>query len=340
MPTTRNEQPRNASDLALGSWHIFNRISLEDGAALVRRALDLGITLFDVGDYWDHDISNEARFHEIVQRLGLARSDYRVGIKVFTNSVETRAQLVKASLMRLGIEQADYVVCSRPSDGESVEAAIAAMSALVTDGLTRDIAVSLWRPDMLGEALGMMEERGFHKPRFLQLQYNVCRRSVVESDEYRRLFTDTGIRMQAADALEGGILTGHVHRDRFNPGDREQGRWFEDRNVPRDSGGIRPAIRERVASLAAAAASWMPHPRNWHWRFACCTRTSTHCCSVRAGLPNSTKTSGHSRWPTPEQTMCSNSSARSPSTVPHRQRSSTSRQGGIDGFPCMTLAGR
>ncbi len=253
MPTTRNEQPRNASDLALGSWHIFNRISLEDGAALVRRALDLGITLFDVGDYWDHDISNEARFHEIVQRLGLARSDYRVGIKVFTNSVETRTQLVKASLMRLGIEQADYVVCSRPSDGESVEAAIAAMSGLVTDGLTRDIAVSLWRPDMLGEALGMMEERGFHKPRFLQLQYNVCRRSVVESDEYRRLFTDTGIRMQAADALEGGILTGHVHRDRFNPGDREQGRWFEDRNVPRDSGGIRPAIRERVASLAAAA---------------------------------------------------------------------------------------
>ena len=254
MPTTRNMQPRNASHLALGSWHIFNRISLEDGATLVRRALDLGITLFDVGDYWDHDISNEARFHEIVQRLGLARSDYRVGIKVFTNSVETRAQLVKASLMRLGIEQADYVVCSRPSDGESVEAAIAAMSALVTDGLTRDIAVSLWRPDMLGEALGMMEERGFHKPRFLQLQYNVCRRSVVESDEYHRLFTHTGIRMQAADALEGGILTGHVHRDRFNPGDREQGRWFEDRNVPRDSGGIRPAIRERVASLAAAAA--------------------------------------------------------------------------------------
>ncbi|MGV3652347.1 MAG: aldo/keto reductase [Devosia sp.] len=239
---------------ALGSWHIFSRLSLEDGADLVRRALDLGIDLFDVGDYWDHALSNEERFRDIVRYLGLGRSDYRVGIKVFTNSLESRDALVRQSLYRLGIEQADYVVCSRPAVGETLDDAVTAMARLVSDGLTREIAASLWAPDMLADAMDLMAARGLPRPRFLQLQYNVCRRDVVESEPYQQLFARTGILMQAADTLEGGILAGHLHRERYNPGDRDRGHWFRDRNIPRDSGGIRPAIRAKVPELEAAAA--------------------------------------------------------------------------------------
>lgn len=252
--TSNPVQRLDATNLALGSWHIFNRLSLEEGATLVRKALDLGIRLFDIGDYWDHERSNEERFRDIVAHLGLARGDYRVGIKVFTNSVESREDLVKQSLKRLGIEHADYVVCSRPAVNESLDSAIEAMSGLVTSGLTRDIAASLWEPDMLHTAMSMMSDRGLEKPRFLQLQYNVCRRSLVEAPAYERLFRETGIGLQAADTLEGGILAGHLHRDRFNPGDRDRGHWFSDRNVPRDSGGIRPAIRLMVPRLEQEAA--------------------------------------------------------------------------------------
>lgn len=99
-----------------------------------------------------------------------------------------------------------------------------------------------------------MSERGLPKPRFLQLQYNVCRRTLVESPEYERLFLETGIKLQAADTLEGGILTGHLHRERYQPEDRSAGRWFMDRNIPRDSGGIRPAIREMVPQLEVVAS--------------------------------------------------------------------------------------
>lgn len=253
MPTDLSGK-LDADRLALGSWHIFSRLDLDEGAALVRKALDLGIRLFDVGDYWDHELSNEVRFREIVEKLGLAREDYQVGIKVFTNSVESREDLVKQSLFRLGIERADYVVCSRPSVGESVEEAVGAMAGLVTSGLTTDIAASLWAPEMLMEAMNMMAGKGLPKPRFLQLQYNVCRRSLIEAAPYQRLFEEAGIGLQAADTLEGGILTGHLHRDRFNPGDKDKGHWFPDRNVPRDSGGIRPAIRAMVPGLEAAAA--------------------------------------------------------------------------------------
>ncbi len=244
----------DTSRLALGSWHIFNRLDIADGAKLVRRALDLGISLFDVGDYWDHEISNEERFRDIVAHLGLARDDYRVGIKVFTNSVQSRDELVKQSLVRLGIHHADYVICSRPSVTERLEDAVAAMAGLVTSGLTHEIAASLWDPDMLGTAMDLMSKQNLPKPRFLQLQYNVCRRSVVESPAYERLFRESGICLQAADTLEGGILAGHLHRDRYNPGDKESGQWFPDRNIPRDSGGIRPAIRTMVPRLEQAAA--------------------------------------------------------------------------------------
>jgi len=253
ISSNQNDRPLDASRLALGSWHIFSRLSLQEGAALVRKALDLGINLFDVGDYWDHEMSNEVRFREIISSMGLARSDYRVGIKVFTNSKQSRTDLVKASLNRLGIEQADYVICSRPSNGETLDQAVEAMADLVTSGLTREIAVSLWTPEPLMDAMALMAQKNLPRPRFIQLQYNVCRRTLIESPEYQRLFEHTGILMQAADTLEGGILAGHVHRERFNPEDRDAGNWFADRNIPRDSGGIRPRIRQAVPALTAAA---------------------------------------------------------------------------------------
>lgn len=244
----------DAHRLALGSWHVFSRLSLDDGAALVQRAIELGINLFDVGDYWDHELSNEKRFAEIVKLLGLKREQYRIGIKAFTNSVTSRADLVRASLDRLQIDRADYVVCSRPSGGEIMEHAAEAMSGLVTAGLTREIAVSLWTPAPLIEAVEMMRREGLVLPKFIQLQYNVCRRSLVESAPYQDMFNRTGIALQAADTLEGGILAGHLHRDRFDPEHRVSGQWFSDRNIPRDSGGIRPKIREMVPALRVAAS--------------------------------------------------------------------------------------
>ncbi|MBF9033296.1 aldo/keto reductase [Rhodobacterales bacterium HKCCE2091] len=247
-------QTARPAPLALGSWHIFSRLTHQEGMALVRRALDLGITFFDVGDYWDHEESNEEKFRAIVRDLGLRREEYRIGLKVFTNSVQTRAELVRESLGRLGLDHFDYVVCSRPSQQESLETAVEAMSDLVLSGLSERLAVSLWTPGPLRDVMAYADLNGLPKPEFIQLQYNVCRRTLVESEDYRTLFEDTGLKLQAADTLEGGILAGHIARDRFGPEDRDAGRWFTDRNLPRDSGGIRQRIREKVPALNAAAA--------------------------------------------------------------------------------------
>jgi L-glyceraldehyde 3-phosphate reductase len=243
----------DASRLALGSWHVFSRLTLDEGISLVRTALELGITFFDVGDYWDHETSNEARFGEVIRNLGVSRDEFRIGIKVFTNSERTRADLVSESLQRLGIESADYVVCSRPAAHESLDDAVCAMADLVARGLTSEVAVSLWTPELLKDALNAFAVYGFAAPRYIQLQYNVCRRDVVESPAYNALLEESGLRLQAANTLEGGILAGHLMRSRFDPGDRAKGRWFSDRNIARDSGGIRRAIREKVPKLELSA---------------------------------------------------------------------------------------
>jgi aryl-alcohol dehydrogenase-like predicted oxidoreductase len=242
------------SKFSLGSWHVFSRLSFDDSVALVKKALDVGINFFDVGDYWDHELSNEERFREVIRRLGVKRDAYQVAIKVFTNSRDPRDMLLKQSLQRIGVESADVVICARPPSHESIDAAAEAMGGLVKGGLARHLGFHNWTPELFVAISEALKAQRGPLPQILQLQYNVCRRGLVESDAYEKLFGRFDVKLQAADVLEGGILAGQVHRERFDEAHREAGKWFPDRNIARDSGGIRPGIREKVPQLQAAAA--------------------------------------------------------------------------------------
>ena len=249
----KNKAPR----LSIGSWHIFSRLSFEEGAALVKAAIDRGINEFDIGDYWDHELENTTRFKDIVRYLGLPRESYKLSIKLFTNAAQTREEVLRANMDRLGVETVDYAICSRPAQNETLEDAAEAMADLVNKGLTKALAVSLWDAPLLRQAYKLMKEKGYFLPEFVQFQYNVCRRDVIESEAYQDLFADTTIKLQAAFTLEGGILAGHVHRRRFGPEDQAKGEWFpvNERNIARDSGGIRDKIKGVVPKLSDAAKS-------------------------------------------------------------------------------------
>lgn len=243
-----------AKILALGSWHVYNRQSLDESIAFVDAAMQRGINSFDIADYWDYDFLNTARFREVMKQLGRPREEYKIGLKVFTNSERTREQEVEQFLDLLGIDYADSVLCSRPAPGESLADACKAMDALVAKGLAKELDFSLWDAPQLKQAYDFMRSHGFALPRYVQFQYNICRRDVVESDSYQKLFAETGLKLQAAFPLEGGILAGHIARQRFDPETRNE-RWFhpEDRNIARDSGGIRDRIIEKVPRLIEVA---------------------------------------------------------------------------------------
>lgn len=246
-----------AGKLCLGSWHIYSRMTLEENARFIEGALERGVREFDIGDYWDHDLLNTVRFKEVVRMLGLPRSAYRFGLKVFTSSVETRDAAVRRMLDLLEEDYADYVLCSRPNMQETMQQAVEGMNELVTLGLTKELDFSLWDAPLLKEAYDLMKEQNMALPKFVQFQYNLCRRDVVESPAYQDLFESTGLKFQAAFTLEGGILAGHVHRRRFEPEERAAGIWFpeHERNLARDSGGIRDKIAACVPRLSEVAAS-------------------------------------------------------------------------------------
>lgn len=243
--------------LSIGSWHIFSRLSFNEGAELVKAAIDRGINEFDIGDYWDHALENTTRFRDIVRHLGLPRESYKLSIKLFTNTAQTREEVLRAYMDRLGVETVDYAICSRPAQTETLDAAAEAMAGLVKKGLTKALAVSLWDAPLLGQLYQLMKEKAYGPPEFVQFQYNICRRDVMESEAYRDLFARTTLKLQAAFTLEGGILAGHVNRRRFGPEDRAKGEWFpaNERNIARDSGGIRDKIKAVVPKLAQAAKS-------------------------------------------------------------------------------------
>ena len=240
-----------ADMLVLGSWHIYSRMTLDENVAFVKGALDRGITQFDVADYWDHEMLNTVRFKEVMKVLGLPRETYKIGLKVFTNSTESRDLVVRRMMELLDVEYVDSVLCSRPNVHETMQEAVEGMNNLIVDGLSKELDFSLWDAPQLKEAYDLMKAQGMNLPKFVQFQYNVCRRDVVESPAYHELFESTGLRLQAAFPLEGGILAGHVTRRRFGPEEREAGIWFhpEDRNLARDSGDIRQKIVEKVPRL-------------------------------------------------------------------------------------------
>jgi L-glyceraldehyde 3-phosphate reductase len=243
------------SALGLGSWNTYHRLPFEDVVLLLRKALDLGINLFDVAFYWD-GLHTDVVFGRAIQATGAPRADYIVAEKVWLwwYPEEPFADQVKRALRRLGTDYIDIAMLARPLPGMDIGAFAEEAAALVQDGLVRALGIENWEADQAGAVWNYCHDHGLPVPGLLQLQYNVARRSIVESAAYDRMFEQTGIRLSPADTLEGGILCGQLQRERVDPADMAKGVSPVDRNIARDSGGIRPQIRDRYGLLQQIAA--------------------------------------------------------------------------------------
>jgi aryl-alcohol dehydrogenase-like predicted oxidoreductase len=263
----------DVSLLSLGSWNTFSRIRFEESVALVGSALDQGVNLFDVGYYWDKP-HTEVIFGRVLQVLGRPRSSYLLAEKLWLWDYpqQSFADQLRGSLLRLGVDQVDLVMVSRPLPGMDFIAFCEEVVALVDAGLARAWGVTNWEPEEIVRAHRHCAALGRPAPCMVQLQYNVARRAVVENAAYARAFAETGIRLCAAHTLEGGILAGHLERDRVQPSEAAQGKVPLERNIARDAGNIRERIRgnypllQEVASqfgvtpAQAALALCMSHP--------------------------------------------------------------------------------
>lgn len=256
--------------IALGSWHIFDRLTFEAGAELLAQAIACGVNLFDVGVYGEYpplpDGSlrkpswTDVLFGQMMRAAGVRRDQYLLSEKLWLWTYPQRdlTSQLDAALRRVGSDYADIGIVGEMRRPEiDIVQVTREVGSLLRSGRLRHWGVNNWSAAQILRAHQVAEEAGFDGPVLVQQKYSVSRRSVVEGNPYQELVRRTGISVEASDVLESGYLAG---RDNV------------ERQLATDTGGIReriiadmPRFRDAAASLdatpaQAAIAFCLAHP--------------------------------------------------------------------------------
>ena len=117
------------SALALGSWRTFERISRDDGVAVMTAAREAGVDFLDDARYNDETGTaplstgySEVVFGELFRASGWKRDSVIVANKLWWEfwPEQSAAQELEASLGRMGFDYIDLIYAERPPAGLSV----------------------------------------------------------------------------------------------------------------------------------------------------------------------------------------------------------------------------
>jgi aryl-alcohol dehydrogenase-like predicted oxidoreductase len=256
-PDDMPEVPLGASGLqvsrmALGSWRTFERISRNQGLAVMRAARDAGITFLDDARYNDETGTapipsgySEVVFGELFRAAGWRRDEVVVANKLWWEfwPDETPAEELAGSLRRMELEHVDLIYSDAPPAGVPLADVVGMISRLIAAGHARAWGAFNWPPAELEQAWRIAALHGVPGPTATQPPYSLVLREVVEDPELERVAAERGIAIVASYALAGGVLTGKYARD------PEAGRAAGQLSSPRYAAGI--AVGRELAALAA-----------------------------------------------------------------------------------------
>ncbi|NBU06121.1 MAG: aldo/keto reductase [Actinobacteria bacterium] len=165
--TTLGTTGIRASLLGFGMWpiggtqHAGDYGTVDDAAAVraIRRALDLGVTLFDTAPAYGNgraeSILGEAlagrRDEAVIVTKCAVHWDYRDERWVTTSNREAILQSAEESLHRMGTDRIDVLLIHVPDPAGSPEGSMAAFKELVKSGKVRAVGVSNFTIEQLDE---------------------------------------------------------------------------------------------------------------------------------------------------------------------------------------------
>lgn len=205
------------SRLALGSWRTFERLSSDEGVAVMVSAREAGITFLDDARYNDETGTapiptgfSEVLFGQLFRAAGWVRDEVVVANKLWWEfwPDETAAAELEGSLSRMELDHLDLVYSAPLPDGLDVGTCVAEVSRLISSGKVRAWGVVNWPASQLAEAVWLADAQGVARPCAAQLPYSLLRRSPVEDDDMVAVLDRTGIGVVASYVLAGGALTG------------------------------------------------------------------------------------------------------------------------------------
>jgi aryl-alcohol dehydrogenase-like predicted oxidoreductase len=258
------------SRLSLGSWRTFERISREDGLAVMRAAREHGFNFLDDARYDDETGTapmrtgySEVLFGELFRAAGWQREETVVANKLwweFWPEQSADGELT-ASLDRMGLEYVDLIYANPPPELLSVPDMVAAVGGLITAGKARAWGIVNWEAGQFLEAIRAAEAQGVPAPCAAQLPYSLAHRDWVESAEMDEALSASSAGLVASFVMAGGVLTG-----KYDAGG--SGRFAGELDDPRLAAARELASRVRAVAAetgnspaALAIAFALAHPR-------------------------------------------------------------------------------
>ncbi|HWF80846.1 MAG TPA: aldo/keto reductase [Streptosporangiaceae bacterium] len=210
------------SRLALGSWRTYERISREQGVAVMRAAREAGITLLDDARYNDETGTapiptgySEVVFGELFRAAGWRRDEAVVSNKLWWEfwPRQTPASELAGSLDRMGLDYIDLIYTVLPPDDVPLDDAVGMITELISAGTARAWGTLGWPPDLMERAWRVAEAAGVPGPAATQPPYSLVNRAEVENQRMREVTAAREIAIVASYALAGGVLTGKYDHD-------------------------------------------------------------------------------------------------------------------------------
>ncbi|MFD5556813.1 aldo/keto reductase [Streptomyces sp. NPDC127068] len=237
----------------------------EGGTAAIRRAYELGVTLFDTAELYGMGTgSNE-------QLLGRAVKDFREEVVIatkfgfdlsdpenFANGLDSRPEHIREvtenSLRHLGTDHIDVLYQHRVDPNVPIEDVAGTVGELIAEGKVRYFGLSEAGPDVIRRA------HAVHPVSVLQTEYSVFERAVEA--EVLPVVRELGIGFVPYSPLGRGFLTGVVKPGAEYPADDM--RSFDERWQPGNYEKNLSAVRELTAlaegkhvSVTQLALAWL-----------------------------------------------------------------------------------
>ena len=231
------------SVVGLGCNNFGGRTDLDATRAVVHKALDLGVTLFDTSDTYGERGGSETYLGEL---LGARRKDIVLATK-FGMAMDDEGRLngasrgyimseVEASLRRLKTDWIDLYQLHRPDPLTPIEETLGALDDLVRQGKVRYIGCSnlaAWQVAVAQSTARQQRLTGFVS---CQDQYSLLVRGIER--ELVPAMRHLGLGLLPYAPLAGGLLTGKYKRNapvppgtRFaHPDGRYPQRYMNDAN--------------------------------------------------------------------------------------------------------------
>jgi aryl-alcohol dehydrogenase-like predicted oxidoreductase len=211
------------SAVGLGCNNFGRRCSVEETQAVVHKALDLGITMFDTADFYSAGLSEEY----LGKALGARRKDIVLATKFglpmgkgeYSGGGSRRYVMleVEESLRRLGTDYIDLYQLHFPDPKTPIQETLSALDTLVRHGKVRYVGSSNYPGWQIADAAWIAKTKGYTPFISAQNHYNLLDRRIER--EIIPAAEQFGVGVIPYFPLASGLLTGKYRRGAAVPND-------------------------------------------------------------------------------------------------------------------------